>query len=89
MNFNWPPINRESAVIITAAEWRAGGDPFDDRGRPFIGDANIYITNVAPHNPEGGSGGVEFCLHVDWDSPLHVQVTISVLEPIEDFIFVM
>jgi len=34
---------------------------------------------------EGRTGGVEFVLHVDWDSPLHVQVTITVFEPIEHF----
>jgi hypothetical protein len=30
-------------------------------------------------------GGVEFYLHVDWDEPLNVQVTITVLDPIEEF----
>jgi hypothetical protein len=85
-NWNWDAITKRSAVIITAAEWRAGGDPFDETGRPLLGEANIYVTNIGPHDPEGGPGGVEFHLHVDWDSPLHVQVTISVLDPIENFL---
>jgi hypothetical protein len=84
-NFNWDAITKRSAVIITAAEWAAGQDPFDDTGRPFLGEANVYVTNIAPHDPEGGTGGVEFYLHVDWDHPLHVQVTITVLDLIEDF----
>jgi hypothetical protein len=85
INHNWGPITKRSAVIITAAEWRAGGDPFDATGRPNLGAANVYVTNIGPHDPEGGTGGVEFHLHVDWDSPLHVQVTITVLDEIEHF----
>lgn len=84
-NFNWAPINKRSAVIITAAEWKPGGDPFDSTGRPHLGHANIYVTNIGPHDPEGGTGGVEFCLHVEWNHPLHVQVTITVLDEIERF----
>lgn len=88
INHNWDAINKRSALIITAAEWRAGADPFDATGRPLLGEANIYVTNIGPHDPEGGPGGVEFHLHVDWDSPLHVQVTITVLDPIENFLVV-
>ncbi len=84
-NFNWDAITKRSAVIVTAAEWRAGGDPFDSTGRPLLGDANVYVTNIGPHDPEGGTGGVEFLLHVDWDHPLNIQVTITVLGEIEDF----
>ena len=69
-----------------AAEWHAGDDPFDATGRPNLGEANVYVTNIGAHDPEGGPiGGVEFYLHVDWDSPLHVQVTITVLDPIDFF----
>ena len=82
-NYNWDAVTKRSAVIITAAEWAAGADPFDSSGRPVLGGANVYVTNIGPHDPEGGTGGVEFHLHVDWDSPLHVQVTITVLDPIE------
>ncbi|HZF41049.1 MAG TPA: hypothetical protein VE715_19660 [Blastocatellia bacterium] len=86
-NFNWPPIHQNAAVIITAAEWKPAGGIFGAlAGRPHLGEANVYVTNIGPHNPEGGSGGVEFHLHVDSSSPLDVIVTISVLEDVEDFV---
>lgn len=85
-NFNWPPIHKNSAVIITACEYSPDDTPtFVEGGRPNLGDATIFVTNVGPHNPEGGDGGVEFYLHVDWPDPLNVAVTISVLEDIETF----
>ncbi len=43
------------------------------------------MTNIGPHGPEPDTGGVEFLLHVDWDSPLDVIVTITVLEDIDEF----
>lgn len=87
-NFNWIPIKLDSAVIVTAAEFtfRTGffGGP-KTLGRPLLGAANIYVTNIGPHGPEPDVGGVEFLLHVDWDSHLDVIVTITVLEDIEEF----
>ncbi len=85
-NFNWPPINKNSAVVITAAEYALAGGIFGTAGRPLLAEANVYVTNIGPHDPEGGAGGVEFHLHVDWASPLDVIVTISVLEDVEDFV---
>lgn len=83
-NFNWEGLSESSAVVITAAEWAPGRDPFDSPpGRPHLGEANVYVTNIGPHDPEGGHGGVEFHLHVDWDSPLNVVVTITDLGRIE------
>ena len=86
-NFNWPPINRKSAVIITAAEWIPDpGSLFGLEGvRPHLGEATIWVSNVGVHGPEGGDGGVEFHLHVDFPSPLAVMVTITVLDDIEVF----
>lgn len=87
VNFNWPPITQKSAVVITAAEWRPAGGIFGALvGRPNLGEANVWVSNVGPHDPEGGSGGVEFHLHVDWNAPLDVIATISVMEDIEDFV---
>ena len=89
-NFNWPPIKADSAVIVTAAEFNpvfgglAGFGP-KTLGRPNLGAANVYVTNIGPHGPEPDVGGVEFLLHVDWESPLNVIVTISVLEDISEF----
>jgi hypothetical protein len=73
--------------VITAAEWAFAGGIFGlTDGRPNLGEANVYVTNIGPHDPEGGSGGVEFHLHVDFPSPLNVIVTISVLDDVEDFV---
>jgi hypothetical protein len=90
VNFNWPPINLDSAVIITAAEFSPSFDGTfgapKTLGRPNLGAANVYVTNVGPHGKAGGeAGGVEFILHVDWDSPLDVIVTITVLDDVEEF----
>lgn len=90
-NFNWPQINLDSAVIITAAEFvpqfgGLGGGP-KTLGRPNLGDANVYVTNVGPHGVAGvEAGGVEFHLHVDFNSPLDVVVTITVDDDIEEFV---
>ena len=83
-NFNWEGLTESSAVLITAAEWGATADPFDSPpGRPNLGEANVYVTNIAPHDSEGGPGGVEFYLHADSDTPLDVLVTITDLGLVE------
>src|SRR5215203_4990705 len=46
-NVNFSPIRQRSAVVITAAELGPGG-------RPHLGEANVFVTNVGPHDPEGG-----------------------------------
>jgi hypothetical protein len=90
-NFNFSPINVDSAVIITAAEFSfvpggLGGGP-KTLGRPNLGEASVYVTNVGPHGTAGGeAGGVEFHLHQDFPQPLDVVVTITVLEDIEQFV---
>jgi hypothetical protein len=81
-NVNFAPIRQRSAVVITAAELGGGG-------RPHLGEANVWVTNVGPHNPEGGDGGVEFHIHSDFSSPIDVLVTISVLEDIEGEVFIV
>src|SRR5262245_43104829 len=86
-NFNWGPINKKSAVVVTAAEfhWPGGLGGLEDI-RPVLGAANVWVTNVGVHGPEPGAGGVEFHTHVDWPSPLNVMVTITVLEDIEEYV---
>ena len=84
------PINLDSAVIITAAEFTHQFDgPFGGPktlGRPNLGEASVYVTNVGPHGQAGvETGGVEFHLHQDFPQPLDVVVTITVLEDIESF----
>jgi hypothetical protein len=89
-NFNWPAIKLDSAVIITAAEFTpAFGGPMGGPktlGRPHLGAANVYVTNVGPHGEGTEAGGVEFLLHVDWNSPLDVVVTITALDDIQQFV---
>jgi hypothetical protein len=89
-NFNWESIKLDSPVVITAAEFQPqfgglGGGP-KTLGRPHLGDANVYVTNVGPHGAGGEAGGVEFHLHVDFDRPLDVVVTITVLDDIGQFV---
>ena len=88
-NWNWGAINLDTPVIVTAAEFSPqfgglGGGP-KTLGRPLLGAANVYVTNVGPHGAGGEAGGVEFLLHVDWESPLDVVVTITAFEDIEVF----
>lgn len=85
-NFNWDPINQKSAVLITAAEffWPGGLGGLESI-RPHLGAASIWVSNIGVHGPEGGPGGVEFLLHVDWNTPLNVMVTITVLDDIEQY----
>ena len=86
-NFNWPPINQKSAVLITAAEFQfPGGLGGLESIRPNLGAAAIWVTNVGAHGAGTEAGGVEFLLNVDWPSPLNVMVTITVLEDIEQFV---
>jgi hypothetical protein len=83
INFNWDAITGRSAVVITAAECDYYGN------RPILAEADVYVTNVGPHDPEGGpDGGVEFHLHVDWPTPLHAMVTITVFDDVEQVDFV-
>lgn len=90
-NHNWDAINIDSAVIITAAEyadWEGALAGIKTVGRPNLGAANVWVSNVGPHGVAGAeAGGVEFLIHVDWPSPLRVMVTVTVEENIEDFNF--
>ena len=83
-NHNFGPIRQNSAVVITAAQFRFAGGVFGAAGRPFLGEANVYVTNVGPHDPEPDVGGVEFHIHAESATPIDVMVTISVLEDVEN-----
>jgi hypothetical protein len=92
-NWNLPGVIKlDSAVIITAAQFvpdenHIPNSPIKTAGRPLLGSANVYVTNIGPHGVEGvEDGGVEFLLHVDWGDPLDVIVTITVLDPINAFV---
>jgi hypothetical protein len=85
-NFNWPGvITARSVVHITAAEIGFGttqAQQIPPLQNFFykLGEAAIWVTNISPHKNEftDDPGGVEFMLHVQWDSPLDVAVTITV-----------
>jgi hypothetical protein len=85
-NHNFDPIHQNSAVIITACQFQFAGGIFGAAGRPFLGDADVYVTNIGPHDPEPGVGGVEFHIHADSPTPIDVMVTITVLEDVESTI---
>lgn len=89
-NYNWPPINERSAILVTAAEWSWGDSGLDpdtlvfapQMGRTHLGEADVFVTNIGVHRPEGGDGGVEFFLHANHDFPIDVVVTITVFDEI-------
>jgi hypothetical protein len=89
-NFNWPGvISALSVVQITAGEVHFGSSqvqtmqPLQDFGY-VLGDADVWVSNISPHRNDyrGDPGGVSFILHVDWESPLDVVVTITVEDAI-------
>lgn len=87
INFNWgidPPITRQSVIVMSAAEVKVDTGMFlggpEARMDFHLGDADVYVTNVSPHD-----GGVEFILHVNWDSPISVAVDLTVLGPRDQF----
>lgn len=92
LNYNWSPITERSAVIVTAAEWSWGSSGVDPDtlvfnlgdGRTYLGDADVFVTNVGVHGPEPELGGVEFYLHANANFPIDVAVTITVLDEIPD-----
>lgn len=92
-NFNLPGLirSRQAVVTMTAGEISFNGTTSEVIGpngqlvsQDFVynlGDADVWVSNVSPHfndHFEGEPGGVEYILHVDWDSPLDVAVTITV-----------
>ncbi len=85
-NFNWGGvIDQHSVVHIAASEGVVHQSLFgalDAIGRTR-GDAPIFVKNIRPHPDEGGGGGVEFFLQVEWPHPLDVVTDITVHEPAE------
>ena len=74
LNYNWPEIEEDSVVLVTASEYNAG------RVR-FIGAASITVANVAPHGPPHDSNhGVTFVLDVAWDSPINIVTDLVLLD---------
>ncbi len=67
-NFNWPAINADSVVLVTASEYDPSARPdADGSARRLLGAANIRVNNIAPHGPPSDPNhGVTFELEVDW-----------------------
>ena len=87
-NVNLPAlgITRRSAISVTAGLANLGSGFFDPNIRLTIHGPDVSVTNVAPHDDEGGGGGVEYMLHVNAPTPTDVAVTITVLDPFEDHV---
>ena len=87
LNFNGPPVTRRTVVLVTAApcDVDSGGPVFDPNIRLNVHGPDVRVSNIVPHGPEGGptTGGVEFVLTVD--SPTDIAVTITLLDPWENF----
>jgi Papain-like cysteine protease AvrRpt2 len=79
LNYNWPTIDHDSVVLITASEYTA------ERVR-FIGAASITVANIAPHGPPyDPNHGVTFVVNAEWGSPINLVTDITVLDrkPVE------
>lgn len=84
LNFNWPIIDHDSVVLITAAEYVETAPPTNEHR--FIGSASITVQNIAPHGPPfDPNHGVTFVVNVDWTSPINIVTDITVLDskPVE------
>jgi hypothetical protein len=90
-NFNWGGVIDDKSVIhIAASEGTVVPQQFEtlDAIQRTRGDATIYVKNIRPHPDQGGGGGVEFYLQVDWGGPLDVVTDITVVDPAEEGVIV-
>jgi hypothetical protein len=80
ITFNWPAIRGNSVVLVTACEYTpAEGPQFPDMDHErMVGAANVWVSNIAPH--EGGAAGVTFVVNVDSDHPIPIATDITVLD---------
>ncbi|MFG3229846.1 hypothetical protein ACGF07_34375 [Kitasatospora sp. NPDC048194] len=94
LNFNWWPIKKDSAVVVTSCQWHVDAEGQGNEyqaGKALLDDRTVtFVTNIGAHDPEGADGGVGFFLHTQSSDPhitdLTIMVTISVLDDIEDFV---
>lgn len=85
-NFNWHEVikSRQAVVQVTAAEIRLAdssivlGSGQEQNFAYHLGDANIWVSNISPHDDHGGGAGVEYILHTDFSQPIDIAVTITV-----------
>ncbi len=83
-NYNWPIIDQDSTVIVTASEYAVTAPASSERR--FLGAASVTVENIVPHGPPNDPNhGVTFVVNVDWPTPLYIVTDITVLDdkPIE------
>jgi hypothetical protein len=91
-NFNWPDAIKSAKAIVnvTVGEIKAGTTtlstlpPIQDFYY-ILGDADVWVSNIGVHKNDFNRedpGGIGFIVHVDFDVPLDVAITITV----EDYI---
>ena len=84
-NFNWDGVITPNSVVhISVCECLFPEDSiFGVEGViRHRGAAPIWVGNIRPHGPNLGdtiTGGVEFFLQIDWNTPLAVATDITVL----------
>ncbi len=79
LNYNWPAIDQDSVVLVTASEYNA-------QFARFIGAASLTLANIAPHGPPyDPNHGVTFVVNVGWNGAINVVTDITVLDakPVE------
>jgi hypothetical protein len=93
-NFNWNGVITDKSVVhISACECQFNPQTLFGVEGVFRhrGLAPIWVKNVRPHGPNPGdtiTGGVEFFLQIDWDSPLSIATDITVMGEPEDKVIV-
>jgi hypothetical protein len=86
LNLNGVEVTRRSVALVTAAPCDLG-DGMDPDIRLRVHGPDVWVSNVVPHGPEGGPGGIEYVITVAGDEPVDVAVTLTVLEPWDSFGF--
>jgi hypothetical protein len=77
VNYNWPAINRDSVVMVTASECRLNEET--QSYTRFVGDARIWVSNIAPHGPpETSDGGVTFNVVIEWYAQPKINVCVDI-----------
>jgi hypothetical protein len=80
--FRWWIIDVLSVVQITAGEVRPRKPRDTSPAQDYefiIGEADVGVTNIGP-----GVGHVEYYLHVAWNAPLDIRITITVENSLVD-----
>jgi hypothetical protein len=73
-------LRGNSVVLVTACEYRPSqGSEFADLDHDrVVGPANVWVSNIAPH--DGDPSGVTFVVNVDSDYPIPISTDITVLD---------